>query len=359
MNARSILKQLLLVLFISILGFIIWEYRSLFNISNNDNTQKESYERPPTPVDAQKVRIGNINTTIEAIGSMIALESINVSSEVPGIVEIVNFKEGSYVKKGQLLIKLESSEQEAEVQKWSAILENRKRLYEIGVKLEKKKNIAPTKVDELATNFSEAEAELKIATSKLNKRKIFAPFRGIVGITQISKGSYLRPGDLIVTLDAINPIELEFEIPETSISYLKNGSIIKGKTRAYENIEFNGKITTIDTRINTDSRSITIRALFSNPKLLLKPGMFMLVNFPLKEKENAIIIPEESILSNGNIRSVFSILDGKAKSIQVKLGERLPGEVEIVDGLKGDEILIVGGVQKVRNGQKVSHRNKE
>ena len=152
-------------------------------------------------------------------------------------------------------------------------------------------------------------------------------------------------------------IELDFEVPETALLAIKKGIEVIAKTRAYKSEEFIGKIKTVNTRINPLSRSITVRALFSNTRKLLKPGMFMVVKLPIITKENSIIIPEESIISDGNKTTVYIYEDGVSIASDVKLGERLEGEVEILKGLKGDEYLVVGGVQKIRDRQKVQPIN--
>jgi len=176
-------------------------------------------------------------------------------------------------------------------------------------------------------------------------------------LSNISIGSYVQPGNTITTLDAISPIELDFEVPETALLAIKKGIEVIAKTRAYKSEEFIGKIKTVNTRINPLSRSITVRALFSNTRKLLKPGMFMVVKLPIITKENSIIIPEESIISDGNKTTVYIYEDGVSIASDVKLGERLEGEVEILKGLKGDEYLVVGGVQKIRDRQKVQPIN--
>ncbi len=359
-SLKSILYQILGILVVAI---IIWggvKYKSSLPFLNDKQEKTTANKpRPPTPIDSSKVRVGQIQATLEAVGNVRALESIKITSEVSGIISSVNFKEGVNVKKGQILIYLESTEQKAEVDRWKAILERRKRLVKSGTKLAESKNIPLTKLDQLNTDVAEATAELKIATVKLNKRFIKAPFSGRVGLRNISAGAYIEPGDTIATLDSINPINLDFEVPESAIGKIAIGNNVKCFSRAYPNKAFEGTIKTIDTRVKPASRAITVRATIPNEENLLKPGMFMIVDLPVEQRTGSIIVPEAAIRTSGTERSVYIVIDGKAKLKKVELGQRLVGEVEILSGIDEESIVVVGGHQKIRDNSPVLIRNVE
>ena len=215
------------------------------------------------------------------------------------------------------------------------------------------------KYEDLQNKISALLANEEIAMANLNKKIIKAPFNGIVGLKNISVGEYLEPGEIATTLDATNPIELDFEVPESAISTLNAGTTITTYTRAWGEELFTGKIKSINSRVNKESRSITVRAQIDNPDNRLKPGMFMIVKLPIFHREEAIIVPEEAIITDGTQRTVYAIEEDTAKAKPVKLGERLLGEVEVTNGLEKTSIVIVGGIQKVRDGTKVIIRNKE
>ena len=215
------------------------------------------------------------------------------------------------------------------------------------------------KYEDLQNKISALLANEEIARANLNKKIIKAPFDGIVGLKNISVGEYLEPGEIATTLDATNPIELDFEVPESAISTLSAGTTITTYTRAWGEELFTGKIKSINSRVNKESRSITVRAQIDNPDNRLKPGMFMIVKLPIFNREEAIIVPEEAIITDGTQRTVYAIEEDTAKAKPVKLGERLLGEVEITNGLEASSIVIVGGIQKVKDGTKVIVRNKE
>jgi len=359
-NLKSILYQILGILVVAIILWAGLKYKSFLPfLEDKKDKAVTQTTRPPTPVDSSKVRVGEVQATLEAVGNVRALESIKVTSEVSGIISKVNFEEGVNVKKGQTLVYLESAEQKAEVDRWKAIVERRKRLVKSGTKLAEQKNIPLTKLDQLKTDVTEATAELKIATVKLNKRYIKAPFTGRIGLRNISAGAYIEPGDTIATLDSINPINLDFEVPESAIGKIAVGNSVKCFSRAYPNKAFEGTIKTIDNRVKPASRAITVRATIPNTDNLLKPGMFMIVDLPVEQRTGSIIVPEAAIRTSGTERSVYIVTDGKAKLKKVELGQRLVGEVEVLSGLNKESIVVVGGHQKIRDNSPVSIRNKE
>ena len=367
---RSALIQTLTVIFIAVLSWLIWDKWDVITGSGASKNNSTKSERPPTAVDAKSVRVDNIIVNMEIIGNLRASDAIDVTSEVNGIVTEIKFTEGQAIKKGNILFlldasieKAEISIQKADVNKWTALLERRQRLARSAEKLSETKNIARTRLDQLLTDETEALAQLQIAKATLQiaerrfyKKIVRAPFNGIVGLKLKSIGEYLEPGEVITSLDSIDPIELDFEVPESAISALKIGAEINAVTRAWGNEVFSGIVKSINTRVNLESRSITVRAKINNTNLKLKPGMFMIVKLPVVTHKNAIIIPEEAVLTDGTLRTVYVIKDGITNSKAVKLGQRLPGEVEVLEGISSNAIVITGGIQKVRDGSKVTIR---
>ena len=367
---RSALIQTLTVIFIAVLSWLIWDKWDVITGSGASKNNSTKSERPPTAVDAKSVRVDNIIVNMEIIGNLRASDAIDVTSEVNGIVTEIKFTEGQAIKKGNILFlldasieKAEISIQKADVNRWTALLERRQRLARSAEKLSETKNIARTRLDQLLTDETEALAQLQIAKATLQiaerrfyKKIVRAPFNGIVGLKLKSIGEYLEPGEVITSLDSIDPIELDFEVPESAISALKIGAEINAFTRAWGDEVFSGIVKSINTRVNLESRSITVRAKINNTNLKLKPGMFMIVKLPVVTHKNAIIIPEEAVLTDGTLRTVYVIKDGITNSKAVKLGQRLPGEVEVLEGISSNAIVITGGIQKVRDGSKVTIR---
>ena len=364
---RSSLIQIFTVIFVAAISWLIWDKWDIITGSSDSKNSIAKPEKPPTAVDARSVRVDNIVVNMEVVGNLKALDAIDVTSEINGIITKINFTEGQSIQKGEVLFLLDSNIEKAEitiqkadVDRWTALLERRQRLARSAEKLSKTKNIARTRLDQLLTDETEALAQLQIAQAKLiiaqnnlYKKIIKAPFNGVAGLKLKSIGEYLEPGEIVTSLDSIDPIELDFEVPESVISSLKIATEINAFTRAWGDEVFTGIIKSVNTRVNLESRSITVRAEINNSNLKLKPGMFMMVKLPIITRKNAIIVPEESVLTDGTQRTIYVIKDGVTKSKPVKLGQRLPGEVEVLEGIPSDAIVITGGIQKVRDGSKV------
>ena len=364
---RSSLIQIFTVIFVAAISWLIWDKWDIITGSSDSKNSIAKPEKPPTAVDAKSVRVDNIVVNMEVVGNLKALDAIDVTSEINGIITKINFTEGQSIQKGEVLFLLDSNIEKAEitiqkadVDRWTALLERRQRLARSAEKLSKTKNIARTRLDQLLTDETEALAQLQIAKAKLiiaqnnlYKKIIKAPFNGVTGLKLKSIGEYLEPGEIVTSLDSIDPIELDFEVPESVISSLKIATEINAFTRAWGDEVFTGIIKSVNTRVNLESRSITVRAEINNSNLKLKPGMFMMVKLPIITRKNAIIVPEESVLTDGTQRTIYVIKDGVTKSKPVKLGQRLPGEVEVLEGIPSDAIVITGGIQKVRDGSKV------
>ena len=364
---RSSLIQIFTVIFVAAISWLIWDKWDIITGSSDSKNSIVKPEKPPTAVDAKSVRVDNIVVNMEVVGNLKALDAIDVTSEINGIITKINFTEGQSIQKGEVLFLLDSNIEKAEitiqkadVDRWTALLERRQRLARSAEKLSKTKNIARTRLDQLLTDETEALAQLQIAKAKLiiaqnnlYKKIIKAPFNGVAGLKLKSIGEYLEPGEIVTSLDSIDPIELDFEVPESVISSLKIATEINAFTRAWGDEVFTGIIKSVNTRVNLESRSITVRAEINNSNLKLKPGMFMMVKLPIITRKNAIIVPEESVLTDGTQRTIYVIKDGVTKSKPVKLGQRLPGEVEVLEGIPSDAIVITGGIQKVRDGSKV------
>ena len=186
-----------------------------------------------------------------------------------------------------------------------------------------------------------------------------APFSGRVGIRQVSPGALIEPNDPIVTLDDISIVKLDFQIPERNLSNIEVGQEITARTDAFPDRIFFGTVASIDTRVDPVTRAVGARAIISNDDEALKPGLFLLVELGIDQRSDAVLIPEQAVVSDGTANYAYVVINGEAIRRPVVLGERMPGEVEILDGVVSGEAVIIGGVQKVRDGAKVRPRQIE
>lgn len=367
----SYATQIIVVIVLGGGAYWAWQNpESLPFIGGDGGTETAGAERPPTPVDVAIAREGSVVVSLEAIGNARANEAVTVMSDVMGIVEEIHFDEGEVVEQGAVLVSFDSSILEAqvsvrraEIEVRKAELENARQLFERAKRLLETQNVPASRYDELAANLKAAQAAVKSAQAelaairaRLAKRQVLAPFSGRLGIRDVSAGRLIEPGDPIVTLDDISLIKLDFQVPERSLSQLKVGQEITSSTEAYPGRVFFGVVRSIDSRVDPVTRAVTVRATIDNPDEALKPGMFLLVELGVATRHSAVLIPEEAVVSNGTARYVFVVQEGAVRQSPVSLGQRLPGEVEVLEGVSAGEQVIVGGVQKVRDGAKVAVR---
>ncbi len=178
---------------------------------------------------------------------------------------------------------------------------------------------------------------------------IRAPFAGRVGLRNVSVGSYVSPGTVITTLDDTSVIKLDFSVPEVFLSTLQEGLQVSARTAAYPDVEFHGKVSSIDSRLDPISRSIVVRAHIDNKDGRLRPGMFMTVKL-IRADAPTLMLPEEALVPEGSRKFAFVVRDGKAARTEIQTGRRRPGEVEIVSGLQEGDLVVTEGTQKIRDG---------
>lgn len=266
---------------------------------------------------------------IEAIGTTTASESAVLTATVTETVKAINAQEGQFVAKGTPIVDLNDAQEQATLNEAS-------QSYNRYNKLVKDNLASPEKRDQEQASFNVAKAQL-------DKRKIVAPFDGFLGIRHVNVGDIVQPGTVITTIDAIDPIKLDFTVPEVYLADIKQDMDIQATTSAWPDDVFTGKIYVIDSRINADSRAFTVRAVMQNPDHKLKPGLLMKVNV-IRATKTSLAVPEEAIQSAGERKSVFVVgVDKKVAEKVIHTGQREPGLVEVLDGLSvGDKVIIEG-----------------
>jgi membrane fusion protein (multidrug efflux system) len=302
------------------------------------------------PVEAQKVRIGPIDDTVEAVGTALANESLTVTSKIAGIVKAIRFTEGQQVKAGTVLIELEDREPMANLESAKALRDQAKAAFNRTKSLQATGNAPASRLDDQEGAYRAAEARVRVIEAQLADLKIVAPFSGRVGIRRVSQGALISVGTVITTLDDVETIKLRFFVPEAAVSAVRTGSNVAASGNAAPDRVFTGSIASIDTRVDATTRAVEVRAEFPNQDGALKPGMFLTVKLALNRRNGALIVPEEAVVPEGIRQYVYVVADGKAVKTEVKLGSRLPGEVEIREGLNQNSVVVTSGVQKIRDG---------
>ena len=290
----------------------------------------------------------------QAVGSLRSRRGVVLRPEVSGRITQLNFTDGQRVRKGQVLVQFDDQLQLAQVQQSQAELSiaqaNQKRNQELVAQ----NFISQRSLDESAANLQVAQAKLALSTATAARLKILAPFDGIAGIRQVNVGDYLKDGADIVNIEDIDAIFVDFRLPERFQTKLKRGQTAILDIDALPARKFTARVEAIDPLIDANGRSVGVRACIDNRQLQLRPGMFARVNTVFGERENARVIPEEAIVPQGGRQFVIKLLAGptaqtrSTKRVEVKVGLRSPGKVEIVEGLEPGDTVITTGQQRVQ-----------
>jgi membrane fusion protein (multidrug efflux system) len=219
-------------------------------------------------------------------------------------------------------------------------------------KLWTKNTVALATVDELEAAYSGTSARLDSASKQLADRTVRAPFAGVVGIRGVDIGARVDDDTVLTTLDDLAELEIEFSVPEIFFGRIRQGQLVEATSTAYPGRAFTGKIATIDSRIGQVSRAFRVRAVLPNPDLELPAGMFMHVSVVLEERP-AVLVPEQSVLAEGDSTYVFTVQDDRATRRKVRLGQREAGKVEVLDGLDAGQSVVRAGLQRMRDGVEV------
>jgi membrane fusion protein (multidrug efflux system) len=301
-------------------------------------------------VNVVRVATARLPATITAVGSLRSDESITVRPEVAGRIREILFKEGQRVAKGVPLVRLDASINEAELQQARANFKLAKSKFDRAVDLAKSNFISGQARDEAENNLRVAEAAVQLAEAKLAKTTIVAPFAGIIGLRSVSLGDYVKEGQDIVNLESVDPLKADFRVPEVYLKQVQVGQAMELGLDALPGRAYEGRVYAINPLVDAAGRSIVIRAQVRNPEGALRPGMFARVRLITSESQEALVVPEQAIVPQGEDQYVFRIQDGKAFRVKVSVGQRREGMVEITSGLAAGELIVTAGHLKLRDG---------
>ncbi len=308
---------------------------------------------PPTMVEATVVKISAVARGITAVGSLRSAESVIVRPEVAGRIAEILFAEGQKVSKGSTLVRFDTSVQRAELQQADANLNLNKSKLERALDLQKKGFISSQAKDEAESNYRVAQAAYDLASARLTKLEIRAPFSGTMGLRSVSVGDYVRDGQDIANLEAIDPLKVDFRVPELFLKQVATGQALQVTLDAFPTQTFQGKVLAINPLLDANGRSIVIRAVVKNADARLRPGMFARVRLLTSAMQDGMTIPEQAVVPAGDEFYVFRVIDGRATRTKIELGERRSGEVEVVQGLAKNDLVVTAGQLKIRDGAAV------
>jgi membrane fusion protein (multidrug efflux system) len=307
----------------------------------------------PAAVTTAVVRSERLSQKLEALGNARANESVDISSKTSNVVTAVRFRDGERVRLGQVLVQLDDATTRADVAAAQAAVTESESQYNRSRELLNTQALSKSQFEQLEATLKSNRAKLQAAQARLQDTVIRAPFSGRVGLRRVSVGTLISPGDVITTLDDTSVIKLDFSVPESFVATLREGLSVRASAPAFPGRSFAGKVSSIDSRVDVNTRSVLVRALLANEDGALKPGMFLNVSLSKDDRET-LVIPEEALTPEAEKQFVFVVADGKAQRREVRIGGRSPGNVEILAGLDAGDRVIVEGTQKVRHGAPVN-----
>jgi membrane fusion protein (multidrug efflux system) len=317
---------------------------------------KDDFQRVVS-VKVTTAKLAEFKDSIEAIGTARANEQVYITSKYSDLVEKIFFNDGQLVKQGDVLVRLNNQEELAKVSELEANLSESVAQLKRFQELLSSKATSKSLVDQQEAQTKAIAAQLQSARTKLSDLNIKAPFDGLLGFREVSLGAYINAGDVITSLDDLSLIKVDFTVSERFLPTIKRGQSVFALSSAYKNVQFIGKISSIDTRINPVTRSLKVRAEIPNENLTLRPGMLLNIEV-VRQVETLLQLPESAIIPVEDKHFVF-VIEGKNSQEQtavrksIIIGRRLPGVVEVLEGLSQEELIVTEGALKLQDGAKV------
>jgi membrane fusion protein (multidrug efflux system) len=312
---------------------------------------------PPAVIAATEVARETWQPSLKAVGSLSAVAGIEVTSEVNGKIETIHFRSGEAVDEGKLLLELDDDTDQAELRGLVAERTIARLRYDRLAKLVAEKSISKSDFDEARATLDAASARVAAQQALIDKKRIRAPFAGRLGIRRIDVGQYLTAGSAIVPLEQLDPIFVDFTLPERELARIREGQALRVGVQAYPETTFDGTVQSIDPRVTVANRSVRVRGLISNTGEQLRPGMFADVEVLLPDRNDVLTVPDTAISYAPYGDSVFVIAESDGgKTVnrrQVETGETRDGRVAVLSGLDAGERVVSAGHNKLRNGQAV------
>lgn len=315
----------------------------------------------PAAVEVGRVEAVRIEDDAQAVGSLRANQSVMLRPEVSGRIRSLGFAEGQRVRRGQLLVQLDDTLQLAQVRQAEAQASIARTNLQRSRELAAQNFVSQSVVDQNGAALQVAEAQVALAQAQLQRMKLMAPFDGTAGLRAVDVGDYVKDGADIVGIEDLSSLTVQFSLPERYVDRLRTGQPVELRLDALPGRDFKGRVTVVDPQVDANGRALKVQAQVSNPGTLLRPGMFARPRVVFAVREAAIVVPEEALVPVGNKQFVFKVVDageGKKVSqrIEARLGLRLPGKVEVLEGLNAGDSVVTAGHSRLLRGDAVPLR---
>jgi len=351
----SIWKQLFILCLLVAVGYGGYEgYHRYIAASGGESAAAPDRSRSsrPSPVEVTQAETRTLSTTVEAVGTTRALQSVEIVPEADGRIVELNITPGEQVRKGDVLVRLDDEIARADLAEAEARLIERRQAVERATSLRRTNAVAEATVEEAQARLAEALAQLDRTARRLEERTITAPFDGVLGLSSVDAGARVDQQTIITRLDDLSQIEVEFALPETLFAQVTKGQKALATSAAFPGQVFEGEIDAVDNRIDPVSRSFRTRAILPNPEGTLPAGMFMSLELLLSQSD-FVVIPEEALIFQAAETYVFVVEDNTARRVVVETGQRRDGMVAVRNGIEEGQTVIVRGLQRLRDGAAV------
>jgi len=303
----------------------------------------------PVPIVSAPARAVPLSRELRALGTVRANEAIEVTAKVSNLVAAVRFRDGQAVSRGQVLVELDGAQARAELAVAQAALTESTSQLRRARELQATQALSAAQFEQIEATQQANEARLAAARARLEDTLVRAPFAGRVGLRRVSVGTLVNPGTVITTLDDTSIVKVDFAVPENDLGSLREGLSLAASSPAWPEQRFEGRVLSVDSRVDPTTRSVTVRGALPNRDGRLRPGMFVNVLLQRDQRE-AIVIPEEALVPEQDKQFVFIVADGIANRREVRIGARRPGQVEVLSGIEVGERIVIEGTVKVRDG---------
>jgi len=361
MAKRMAVTLVATVMIVAALGFV--KFRQIQTAIG----QAAAFQPPPEAVTTIVAAAEEWPATLNAIGTMAAVQGVTVSADLPGTVDSIGFESGQIVREGEVLALLDTRQEQAQLAAAEAQRELARLNYERMQGLLSGSVISQAEFDRANADYRQTEARAGEIRAAIERKTIRAPFSGVLGMRRVNLGQYMSGGDGLVTLQSMNPIYVNFGVPQQSVTAMRTGRNVRVTAEELPGVEFTGRITAVDSAVDPSTRNVQIQATLANPAGKLRPGMFVKAAVALGAASAVVALPASAISYAPYGDSVFVVGDMKDPSGAsyrgvrqqfVKLGESRGDQIAVVSGLKPGDEVVTSGVFKLRNGAAVLVNNK-
>jgi membrane fusion protein (multidrug efflux system) len=341
------------VVLLVVAGLAYPKVKPLFETENESSVQNSSAGTGLLEVEAVELDFETVEDRIFSTGTIQANEVVELATEASGIITQIYFDEGSRVQEGDLLLKINDSELQAQRQRAQFRLNLAEQREERQARLLERGGISQDDYDATLNEVNVLKSELRLIDAQIQKTELRAPFTGMLGLKYASPGAYITPSSRIASLQEVNPVKIDFSVPERYISKIRPGISINFTVQGVDST-FTGEVYAVEPRVDTETRTLQIRALSENDGNLLYPGAFANIELILDQINDALMVPTISIIPELNAQKVFVSNNGVVEQRMVSTGIRTSEKVQIIDGLERGDVVLTTGLLQVRPGMEVN-----